>query len=228
MPNEILHGDCLDILPEIPAASFDAVITDPPYMIGAVSVGNSSSKAGTWADMENSAYWFSVWFGQCRRVLRPTGYLCVFGNWRSLPTLIRALSLCHLSATSCLVWDKAWIGPAAPCALRPRWELVLLAAMPEGRIPDRAAADVHAVKWMAGNMRTTEHPAEKPVDLLRHHTGTTRACEGVEHASPGRHDQAAVAAVLEGLSFLGVERELRWVEVATQRVGAATATPGGT
>ena len=30
--NTILHGDCLDILPRLPAASVDFVLTDPPYI----------------------------------------------------------------------------------------------------------------------------------------------------------------------------------------------------
>ena len=125
MSYEVIHGDCLDALHALPDNSVDAVVTDPPYMVGAVSVGNARSKSGTWADMENSAYWFSAWMAQCKRVLKPTGYLLCFGNWRSIPTLIRALSLCEMSATSCMVWDKQWIGPAGPQQLRGRYEIVM-------------------------------------------------------------------------------------------------------
>ena len=32
MINQIIHGDCFDILKDIPDKSIDAVITDPPYM----------------------------------------------------------------------------------------------------------------------------------------------------------------------------------------------------
>ena len=34
MINQIIHGDCFDILKDIPDNSIDAVITDPPYGIG--------------------------------------------------------------------------------------------------------------------------------------------------------------------------------------------------
>ena len=34
MINQIIHGDCFDILKDIPDGSIDAVITDPPYGIG--------------------------------------------------------------------------------------------------------------------------------------------------------------------------------------------------
>ena len=31
---EIIHGDCLDVLPTLQLASFDACVTDPPYELG--------------------------------------------------------------------------------------------------------------------------------------------------------------------------------------------------
>ena len=34
-PKEMLHGDCLDVLPTLPPGSIDTCITDPPYGIGA-------------------------------------------------------------------------------------------------------------------------------------------------------------------------------------------------
>ena len=36
MKNELIHGDALTVLPSLPAASFDALITDPPYASGGV------------------------------------------------------------------------------------------------------------------------------------------------------------------------------------------------
>ncbi len=39
--NKIICGDCLDIMKGIPDGVIDAVITDPPYGIGAVWVGGS-------------------------------------------------------------------------------------------------------------------------------------------------------------------------------------------
>lgn len=36
MKNELVHGDALNARPTLPAASFDALITDPPYASGGV------------------------------------------------------------------------------------------------------------------------------------------------------------------------------------------------
>ena len=217
---ELHHGDCLEIMQRFDAASIDVVITDPPYVIGAISVGQSNAKTGTWADMENAAYWFSAWMQQCRRVLKPTGYLLCFGNWRSIPTLIRALSLAGMPATSCMIWDKLWIGPAGPQQLRCRYEIVMFSAMPEGRIENRSAPDVEGEKWLAGQCKETKHPAEKPVPLLQ------RLCRLV--TPPGGtvldpfmgSGSTGKAARLEGFRFIGIEREAEYVEIARRRIEA--------
>ena len=213
-------GDCLEVMAGMEANTFDAIVTDPPYMVGAISVGNAKAKAGTWADMENSAYWFAAWMAQCKRLLKPTGYLVCFGNWRSIPTLIRALSLCEMPATSCMVWDKLWIGPAGPQQLRGRYEILMFSAMPEARIDDRAAPDIESEKWMAGNMKETIHPAEKPVPLLR------RVCRLVTPQGGTILDpftgsgSTGKAARMEGFGFVGIEREPEYADIARARIEA--------
>jgi site-specific DNA-methyltransferase (adenine-specific) len=62
----VLCGDCLEVLPDIPDASIDAVITDPPYP-------HIKRDYGTWTTEE---WWEMVVEGvvpQVRRVLKPTG-----------------------------------------------------------------------------------------------------------------------------------------------------------
>ena len=60
------NGDCLKVLAEIPDASIDAIITDPPY-------GQTSLKWDRW---------LSGWPDAVARVLKPTGSMWVFGNLR--------------------------------------------------------------------------------------------------------------------------------------------------
>ena len=56
----LYHGDALDVMSQIASSSVALVVTDPPYVIGAVSAGNIASKSGGWADMMNSAHWFTA------------------------------------------------------------------------------------------------------------------------------------------------------------------------
>lgn len=215
----LYRGDCLEILPTLPPASLDAVMTDPPYLIGAVSVGNSRAKSGTWADVNNAAWWFSQWYGQCWRLLSDTGHFATFCNWRSLPMVICAMAQARIQATSCIVWDKEWIGPAAPSAFRPTYELIVHAAKPDARIINRSMSDIMRCKWMAVHSGTTGHPAEKPLDL---------AVRLISAMSPQvvldpfcGSGTFLLAASQLGIRSIGIELDPACFEMARQRLLAA-------
>jgi DNA modification methylase len=65
------HGDCLDVLRDMPDASVDAVVTDPPYGL--------SFMGKRWDyDVPSVAVW-----SECLRVLKPGGHLLSFGGSRT-------------------------------------------------------------------------------------------------------------------------------------------------
>lgn len=66
MSVRIIHGDCRDILPTLPSDSFDCIVTDPPY-------GETSLEWDRWP---------AGWPALCRRVVKPTGSMWVFGSFR--------------------------------------------------------------------------------------------------------------------------------------------------
>lgn len=66
--NKVTCGDCLDLLKELPDASIDACITDPPYGV---------------TDLELDVFQ-TEWLAEAVRVLKPHGQICSFGF---LPTL---------------------------------------------------------------------------------------------------------------------------------------------
>lgn len=64
--NQVLHGDCLEWLREIPDDSIDFAFADPPYNLGKKYVGYSD-------DLEIREYfnWCDQWIGELTRVLKP-------------------------------------------------------------------------------------------------------------------------------------------------------------
>ena len=201
-------GDCLEVLPTLEAGSVDAVVTDPPYIIGAISTGTENAKCGTWADMQNASYWFSEWFALSKKTLRNTGYLSLCGNWRSIPTILCGLSRVKWSATSCVIWDKQWIGPAYTNAFRPTYELAIVAAMQDATIPDRSASDLfRGEKWCAGHSKTTKHPAEKPVDFMSYLVRNLSPERGLVVDPFMGSGTTGVSAIHDGRRFIGIEMD---------------------
>ena len=222
----IYHGDALEVLPTLAASSVRAVVTDPPYVIGAVSAGNMASKSGGWADMMNSAHWFTAWYQQVDRVLHSTGHFWTFANWRTLPVVMRAASDARMPITSLLVWDKEWIGPGGPQGLRPSYEVVAYMPQPEAGIADRGIPDIWRHK--VGSHKPTGHPAEKPEPLVRRILSTCELPADSLVVDPFcGSGTTAVAARALGLRFVGVEGEESWCEVIANRLGQGLLDLGG-
>jgi hypothetical protein len=90
-----LHlGDCLDVLPILPDASVDAIVTDPPYELGFM---------GKAWDASGIAYNVDVW-RQCWRVLKPGGHLLAFGGTRTYHRMTVAIEDAGFEIRDSLHW----------------------------------------------------------------------------------------------------------------------------
>ena len=214
----LYHGDALGLLPTLPAGAAQHVVTDPPYILHAGSSSQRGSKTGGWADMMNAAHWYASWYTLASRAIGHAGSIWTFGNWRSLPVMLRAaIDTDAIAATSCLVWDKDWIGPAGPQSLRSQHELCLVLAREGFRLPDRGQGDVLRVK--VGSHKPTGHPAEKPARLLRRIVELTGAQPGDLVIDPfAGSGTTGVAAKSVGVRSILIEAEERWCEVAARRL----------
>ena len=70
---EVLHGDCRAKLRDLPDASIDAIVTDPPYELGFM---------GKAWDASGFAYDVGMW-REALRVLKPGGHLLAFSGSRT-------------------------------------------------------------------------------------------------------------------------------------------------
>lgn len=213
----LYKGDALDILPTIPAGSIHACVTDPPYVIGAVSAGNMASKSGGWADMMNSALWFTEWYKMVDRTLRNDSSFWTFCNWRSLPVVMKSAISADLAITSLMVWDKEWIGPGGSQGLRPAYELCALLAKPGFAIPNRGVPDVWRHK--TGGYKPNGHPAEKPVALVERILTTAALKPGETVLEPfAGSGTTAIAAKNLGLKCIAIEAEEKWCDLIASRL----------
>jgi site-specific DNA-methyltransferase (adenine-specific) len=72
MTVELLHGDCLELMPSIPDKSIDLVITSPPY--------NCGIEYDSWDDnLEYDEYkeWCKKWMIEIKRVLKDNGRFAI-------------------------------------------------------------------------------------------------------------------------------------------------------
>jgi site-specific DNA-methyltransferase (adenine-specific)/modification methylase len=91
--NEIIQGNCLEILQTLPASSVDLIFADPPYNLqlrNELLRPDQSRVAGvddTWdrfTDFNDYDSFTRGWLSACRRVLKDTGTLWVIGSYHNI------------------------------------------------------------------------------------------------------------------------------------------------
>jgi DNA modification methylase len=210
-------GDCLDVVPTLPAASVDLVIVDPPYMVNSKSDG--MGKLSPWADICNASLWFNSWMNSTRTRLSQSGALWTFLNWRSLATYQKASCECAWPIESLLVWDKKWIGPGGQRGLRPSYELAALLVQPDFAIPDRGLPDIKASQWSA--QKPNGHPAEKPEDLMRWLIEISSKPDCIIGDWFMGSGTVGAAAISSGRAYVGIEMDPTWFDVSCRRIERA-------
>jgi len=78
----LYHADCLDVMRSMEDASVDAVVTDPPYLIGFMG-REFDEQGGAHRDPRRAQEWHETWAREALRVLKPGGHLLAFGGTRT-------------------------------------------------------------------------------------------------------------------------------------------------
>jgi len=86
------HGDCLKVMAELPDASVDSVVTDPPYGLGFMG--------REWDNLPPG----EPWARECLRVLKPGGHLLAFGGTRTWHRLAVAVEDAGFEIRDSIAW----------------------------------------------------------------------------------------------------------------------------
>lgn len=225
---KLYHGDCMEILPTL--TKVDAVIADPPYSSGARTMAEVSGRGG----MSRGALWKQdplpndrmtttgfVWMMRhvamdCEVLLPDGGSFLCFIDWRQYPQLYGALETCNLRVQTMVVWDKQDM--ALGNGFRNQHELLIHAAKGVPTVYDKSVPNVLRCKRISAS---EDHPTEKPTaiydPLIR---VVTEAGQTVLDPFMGS-GTTGVACVSLNRSFIGIERELRYFDVACRRIEQA-------
>lgn len=183
-------GDCREILPTL--GRFDACITDPPYGLG------ERMKGGT------------------KRFRTGEGGLNTLGAWDASP-VADLLALLEPAAETLMVWGGNYYDMPAS-----RGWLVWVKA---NSVPTMASLEMC---WTNCDMNSKhfehacggwarEHPTQKPLPLMRWCIEKAGVAQSIVDPFMGS-GTTGVAALEMGRSFVGIEQDPRYFEVACERL----------
>jgi site-specific DNA-methyltransferase (adenine-specific) len=219
----IIQGDCLDVLRSLPAASVDAVVTDPPFFCPATHYQSRVGWQRKWADMSVLEHWWGLICDDLRRVTKPTGHVLTFCNADSYPAFYPAMYN-RWGKLVCLVWDKE--RPGLGRIWRHQHELIIAARNPDAWEPNDGQMRADVLRCKATLSRDREHPVEKPVLMLAELVAAVCPVGGVVLDPFVGSGSTCLAARTIGRRYIGVEREPEYAAIAERRLaGIVSMTP---
>ena len=204
-------GDCAEVFPLITKA--DAVVTDPPYGIGAGDCKRGGTQRGN-AIAPSKDYGRLDWDSKAP----PTELIDLIismGKW----AVIFGGNYFQLPPSSCwLVWDKVTGNNGyADCELD--WTNL------------ECAVRKFTWQWkgmLQKDMKNKEerlHPTQKPIPVMKWCIGRLpEGCHTILDPFMGSWT-TGVACVQMGKRFIGIEREPKYFEIACKRIAEAYAQP---
>lgn len=230
----ILHGDVMHIVPHMTRAVFDAVITDPPYASGGASqtaknrstTEKYSSLRGGKAlpdfdsdqmDQRSWTRWTCEWLQMVRAACKPGAPICLFIDWRQLPSMTDALQWAGWIWRGIAVWDKP---SGRPQRGRFRQQAEFIVWGSNGKMPLERNVGCLPGVFRQANPVNRIHVTEKPLQLMR---DVVQICEpGGRILDPFAGSGTTIlAAVQEGYEAVGVELSATYFQLGTQRVKQA-------
>jgi len=163
--NAFICGDCFELLPQLPPASVDLVLTDPPYGIDYQS--NRRVKREKLPKFENDVdlSWVESWVEQIHRVLKDDRHFYCFTRFDTYPIFYHAISRCF-KVKNCLIWVKNNHGSGdLDGSYAPQNEMIIFGVKGRRLLNGTRESDVLHYENVPSAHR--HHATQKPVELLR-------------------------------------------------------------
>lgn len=216
---KLIHGDCLKELKNIPDASVDLLLTDPPYGMSYQSSWRTDKFNKIAGDDDVS--WFPEFAAECFRVLKDNTHAYIFCNDYAISDFRRHLEQAGFKLKRTLVWVKNnHTSGDLYGDYGNKTEFVLFAH--KGRRTLNGKRDTNVLLF--DRVASTVHPTQKPPLLCEYLIAkSTQPGELVLDPFLGS-GTTAIAAKSTGRNFIGIEREAEYVEIARARI-AGTPPP---
>ncbi|GAG97650.1 unnamed protein product, partial [marine sediment metagenome] len=113
--NQILKGDCVDILHSLPEKTIDLIFADPPYNLqlqnelyrpNMTKVDAVNDKWDQFDSFQAYDQFSQKWLAACKRVLKPTGSLWVIGSYHNIFRIGRIMQDLGYWFLNDVIWIK--------------------------------------------------------------------------------------------------------------------------
>lgn len=220
MSYKLYQGDCLQIMDELAANSVDLVVTDPPYLMNYQS--NRRKKSDRFDKIMNDKDNYNLiqgYFQKCNRIMKDNTAIYCFCSWHNIDFFKHEFEK-YFKLKNILIWNKNNHGTGdLKGSYAPKYEFILFGhkgrtLLRGKRIPDVIDCDKIPSKKLT-------HPTEKPQELLEIFIEQSSDKGDIIFDGFMGTGSCGIAAVNLDRSFIGIELNANYFEVAQNRIETA-------
>lgn len=209
----IYHGDCCDVLPQLPRDTIDLVCADPPYGIEY----KSGFRRVEFDIMVGDTQFPEHWLGLLDGLIKPNCILYVFCNEQSLQSATSALIRSHYGVNRLLVWDKGSTTGGDLTNYGLQTEFIIFGQRKNsGKVKLYGSRDPNLVS-IPFCRNTMNHPTRKPASLIDYLViKSSKVDDYILDPFLGSGTTCYCAKKL-GRRSIGIEIEEKYCEIAARR-----------
>ncbi|MGA7155304.1 MAG: DNA methyltransferase [Acidobacteriaceae bacterium] len=204
--NQIVHGDCIEVMQQMPADSVDFILTDPPYLV------NYRDRDGRTIQNDANPDWLKPAMKEAYRVLKQNRMAIMFYGWTKVDAFFAAWRSAGFRPVGHLVFQKTYASKSR--FLRYQHEQAFLLAKGKPSLPKQPLGDVMEMPYSGNKLHPTQKPVATLASLIR---CFSLPGEIVLDAFAGSGSTCAAAA-LTGRRYIGMELDEAYFDHACARM----------
>jgi site-specific DNA-methyltransferase (adenine-specific) len=213
LKNQIICGDCLEVMKDIPDKSIDLVLTDPPYGVDYVGGQNERERERLKNDKKANVY--KDLFPEIKRILKDNGSAYVFYANGKENDIFPYLDFYKYQV---IIWNKLnkGFGDIASRYHHTYEPFIYISkGSPTNWYGETNDIDVWITK---GGYKNDFHPTQKPLDIIsKMIKNSTKENDMVLDCFLGS-GTTAVACKQLNRNYIGIEISEKYCEIARQRL----------
>lgn len=215
--NKVIHGDCLEVMKQLPDKSIDLVLTDPPYGMDYQSSRRTDQYEKIAGDKDLS--WFPKFASEVYRLLKDDSHAYIFCNDYAISRFRDELEKVGFTNKRTLVWVKNnHTSGDLEGDYGNKTEFILFAH--KGRRLLNGNRETNVLEFSRVN--TELHPTQKPVDLFSYLISKSSEVGDTVLDPFSGSCTTCVAAKELNRNYICIEKESIYANTCGSRLSATT------